>query len=293
VTEGASTHRLCFTGDLGRRNMPILEDPQIPEGIDTLISESTYGDRLHDDIEKMDDDLAVILKRTYERGGKVIIPSFALERAQEVVFALKQLKRQGRLPPMRVYVDSPLTVKITDVFKLHPECYDAETRALISGHDSPFEFEDLRYVEAIDDSKSVSGSNEPAIVISASGMCEAGRILHHLKAGIGDARNTILIVGYQAQHTLGRRLVEKRARVRIFGVERDRRAEVVVLNGFSAHADQNDLLEFADACRDRGKLQQIVLVHGDPKPQRILSDKLVERGYDAPFVPAPGDRLVL
>src|SRR5690606_723329 len=120
VTEGGQTHRLGFTGDLGRRNMPILEDPQIPDGVQTLITESTYGDRLHDDIEKMDDDLAAVLKRTYERGGKVIIPSFALERAQEVVFALKQLKREGRLPPMRVYVDSPLTVKITDVFKLHP-----------------------------------------------------------------------------------------------------------------------------------------------------------------------------
>lgn len=293
VTEGAATHRLAFTGDLGRRNMPILEDPQIPDGVQTLITESTYGDRLHDDIAKMDDDLAAVLKRTYERGGKVIIPSFALERAQEIVFALKQLKREGRLPPMRVYVDSPLTVQITDVFKLHPECYDAETRALLSGRDSPFEFEQLRYVEAVDDSKSVSESNEPCIVISASGMCEAGRILHHLKAGIGDARNTILIVGYQAQHTLGRRLVEQRARVKIFGVERDRHAEVVVLNGFSAHADQRDLIDFAEACRERGDLRRIVLVHGDPKPQRVLADKLVDRGFETPFVPAPGDRLTL
>ena len=293
VTESGKTHRLAFTGDLGRRNMPILEDPVIPDGVQTLITESTYGDRLHDDIEKMDDDLAQVVKRTYDRGGKLIIPSFALERAQEVVFALKQLKREGRLPPMRVYVDSPLTVKITDVFKLHPECYDDETRALLSGRDSPFEFDDLRYVEAVDDSKAISSSSDPCIIISASGMCEAGRILHHLKAGIEDAKNTVLIVGYQAQHTLGRRLVEQRARVKIFGVERDRHAEVVVLNGFSAHADQRDLLDFAAACRERGDLRRIALVHGDPQPQRVLKDKLVERGFEAPFVPAPGDRLTL
>src|SRR5262249_25704812 len=166
------------------------------------------------------------------------------------------------------YVDSPLTVKITDIFKLHPECYDAETRALLRGQSSPFDFDDLRYVEDVEASKQIDAQTGPAIIISASGMCEAGRILHHLKASIEDEKSTVLIVGYQAQHTLGRRLVEQRARVRIFGVERDRRAEVVVLNGFSAHADQRDLVHYAEACRAKGKVSRMALVHGDPKPQK-------------------------
>jgi metallo-beta-lactamase family protein len=293
VKEGDKKQRIAFTGDLGRTRMPILEDPQVPENVDVLITESTYGDRLHDSIEKMDDDLAEVINRTFTRGGKVVIPSFALERAQEVVLAIKGLKQAGRLPKMRVYVDSPLTVKITDIFKLHPECYDAETRAMLQRSESPFDFSDLRYIETPEDSKAVSSSAEPCIVIAASGMCEAGRVLHHLKATIESPKNTVLIVGYQAQHTLGRRLVEKQPRVKIFGVERERRAEVVVLNGFSAHADQRDLLSYIAACRDKGPLSKVVLVHGDLKPQKILADKLVERDLPRPFIPAPMDTLQL
>lgn len=294
VNEGGKTTRIAFTGDLGRMNMPILEDPQVPNDVDVLITESTYGDRLHDDIRKMEDDLAAVVKRTYERGGKVIIPSFALERAQEVVFALKQLKGQGRLPNIPVYVDSPLTVKITDIFKLHPECYDAETRELLRGKNSPFEFEELEYSESIEDSKAITTSDEPMIVISASGMCEAGRILHHLRSTIESPKNTVLIVGYQAQHTLGRRLVEKRDRVKIFGIERQRRADVVVLNGFSAHADQKDLLTYVSACRSAGgRLKRIALVHGEPGPQDVLAKKIVELGCERPAIPAPMDVLAI
>jgi metallo-beta-lactamase family protein len=293
LVDGPKPRRVAFTGDLGRMHMPILKDPEVPEGIDVLITESTYGDRLHDDIRQMDDDLCAVVKRTVERGGKVIVPSFALERAQELVFALKNLRKQGRLPRIPVYVDSPLTVKITDVFKLHPECYDAETRALLAGQDSPFEFDELDYIESKEKSKAVSASREPAIVISASGMCEAGRILHHLKATIEDARNTVLIVGYQAVHTLGRRLVEKRPRVKIFGVEHERKADVVVLGGFSAHADQKDLIAYAQACRERGPVERIALVHGDPEPQKVLAGKLRGAGFRRPVNPAPGDKLAL
>lgn len=294
IQEGGKRRRLAFTGDLGRKNMPILEDPQIPDGVDVLVTESTYGDRLHDSIAKMDDDLAAVIQTTFERGGKVVIPSFALERAQEIVLAIRKLKRDGRLPAkLPVFVDSPLTVKITDIFKLHPECYDDETRALLRGHESPFDFTDLQYVESVEESKEVSASAAPCVVIAASGMCEAGRVLHHLKATIEDSKNTVLIVGYQAQHTLGRRLVEKQNRVRILGVERERRADVVVLNGFSAHADQADLIDFAHRCKLQGSLEKIALVHGDPKPQRILSDKLVARGLPKPFVPAPMDTMDL
>jgi metallo-beta-lactamase family protein len=293
VEEGSMRRRIVFTGDLGRVNRPILRDPEVPDGADVLITESTYGDRLHDAVEKMDDDLAAVITRTYERGGRVLIPSFALERAQEVVFALKKLRRDNRIPKIPVFVDSPLTVKITDIFKLHPECYDTETRALLRGRDSPFDFADLHYVEDVEDSKAIDSRTGPSIIISASGMCEAGRILHHLKSSIEDEKNTVLIVGYQAQHTLGRRLVEQRARVRIFGVERDRRAEVVVLNGFSAHADQRDLVHYAESCRKNGKVSRLILVHGDPNPQKILADILTTKGFGSISIPAPKDRIAI
>ena len=289
VDDEGKTRRIVFTGDLGRRQMPILRDPEIPSGGEFLITESTYGDRLHSPIEQMDDDLAAILQRTHARGGKVVIPSFALERAQEVVFALKRLRKQGRMPPMRVYVDSPLTVKITDVFRMHPDCMDEDARKWISGDDGPFDFPGLTYVSDVEESKSLDMSRDPSVIISASGMCESGRILHHLKATIEGSENTVLIVGYQAPHTLGRRLVEKRPRVRIFGVERERRCEVVVLNGFSAHADQKDLVDFAEAARYRGPLRQVALVHGDPKAQQVLRQLLEDRRFPTLHVPAPGD----
>ncbi|MFO0619155.1 MAG: MBL fold metallo-hydrolase [Polyangiaceae bacterium] len=291
LEENGRKRRVVFTGDLGRKDRPILRDPEVAEGAEILITESTYGDRLHDSREKMDEDLATVVNRTVKRGGKVIIPSFALERAQEVVFALKKLRRANAIPRVPVFVDSPLTVRITDVFKLHPECYDAETRALMRGNDSPFEFEDLSYVEDKEGSKRITSAHEPAVIISASGMCEAGRILHHLRDGIEDEKNTVLIVGYQAAHTLGRRLVEKRARVKVFGVERERRADVVVLNGFSAHADQRDLVEYATATQAKGRLERVVLVHGDPAPQKILGEKLLGAGIPKVTAPAPGDRL--
>jgi metallo-beta-lactamase family protein len=283
--------RLIFTGDLGRRNMPILRDPETPPGATTLISESTYGDRLHRPIEEMEGELAAVLKRTYDRGGKVIIPSFSLERAQEVIFVLKKLQAKGQMPKMPCYVDSPLTVKITDIFKLHPECYDEETRALVTGSSSPFDFEDLRYVSEKEDSKALSASGDPAIVISASGMCEAGRVLHHLKAGIESEKNTVMLVGFQAQHTLGRRIVERRKRVKIFGVERDLRAEVVVMNGFSAHADQDDLVSFAKGCRDQGELRKVMLVHGESGALGALRSKLGEASFDDVTIPSRGDRI--
>ncbi len=291
VDVAGDTRRIVFTGDLGRRNMPILRDPEVPPGGHVLITESTYGDRQHDPVERMDDELAEVVKRTYERGGKLLIPSFALERAQEVIYALKRLQNQGRLPEVPVYVDSPLTVKVTDVFRMHPDCYDKDARKILQNRDSPFDFRGLRYVQSVEESKKIDQSQDPSITISASGMCESGRILHHLKANIGGKNNTIMIVGYQAQHTLGRRLVERRGRVRIFGVEQERRAEVVVMNGFSAHADQSDLIDFAEQVRERGKLRQIALVHGEPKSQKVLAAKLDEARFPSIHIPAPGERI--
>ncbi len=292
VEEEGRTKRVVFTGDLGRPDMPILRDPEVAGGADLLISESTYGDRLHDPIAKMEDDLADVIRRTFARGGKVIIPAFALERAQEIVFALKHLRRTNALPPIPVFIDSPLTVQITEIFKMHPECFDAEARALLRGNDSPFHFDGLRYVEDIEDSKRISARPDPAVIIAASGMCEAGRVLHHLRGAVESAANTVLIVGFQAQHTLGRRLVEKRDKVRILGVERDRRCEVTVLNGFSAHADQADLLRYVDDCRAVGPLSRVALVHGEPKAQAVLRDRLREKGLRVD-VPRVGDRIEL
>ena len=241
------TKRIVFTGDLGRHDLPILRDPEMPERRARADHREHLRRPLHPAIEQMDDELAAVLNRTYARGGKVVIPSFALERAQEVVYSLKKLRGAGRIPAMPVYVDSPLTVNITEVFRLHPECYDAEARRLLTGGDSPFEFEGLRYTASVEESAAIHRRDEPCVIISASGMCEAGRVLHHLRATVEDAKNTVVIVGFQAQHTLGRRIVERRPRIRIFGVERRLAAEVVVMNGFSAHADQNDLLAFAEA----------------------------------------------
>ncbi|MGA7123152.1 MAG: MBL fold metallo-hydrolase [Polyangiaceae bacterium] len=289
LDEDGEQRRLVFTGDLGRHGMPILRDPECPPDADVLIMESTYGDRMHAPIGEMNSKLAAVVARVSKRGGKIVIPSFALERAQEVVFSLKALKRQGQMPAMPVYVDSPLTVKITDIFKLHPECFDAETRALLEGRESPFDFEQLRYVSTKEESKAIDAEAEPSIIISASGMCEAGRVLHHLKATLEDPKNAVLIVGFQAPDTLGRRLVEHRARVKVFGVERDVRAEIVVMNGFSAHADQKDLLDFADEASRGGRLKKIFLVHGEPGPQKAIVDLLRKSGTVTVSAPAAGE----
>ncbi len=293
VDEDGTRTRVAFAVDLGRKGLPILREPEIPGGINCLITESTYGDRRHAPIEEVDDALAEAVNRTVQRGRKILIPAFALERAQEVVYALKRLRAAHKVPAIPVYVDSPLTVKLTDVFKMHPECYDKQTYARLVGGDPPFEFDGLHYVSDKEESKAIAAQPGPYIVIAASGMCEAGRILHHLREGVEDQRNTVLIVGFQAQHTLGRRIAEHQRDVRIFGVMRRLAAEVVVLHGFSAHADQKDLLEFAESVRNQGKLRQVVLVHGEPPAQAVLADKLGELGFPTVLVPFSGERIRL
>jgi len=290
--EGAVT-RLVFTGDLGRPHLPILRDPQVPDGANCLLMESTYGDRLHGPLEQSATALAETISRTVARGGKVIIPSFALERAQEVIFELKRLRLAGRIPLVPVYVDSPLTVKLTEVFRRHPDCYDRETFELLRSGESPFDFEGLEYVSEVAKSKAIDAADEPCVIISASGMCEGGRVLHHLRMAIENERNTVLTVGFQAQHTLGRRLVERRREVRIFGLMHPLRAEVVVLDGFSAHADQRGLVEFAEATRKRGQLQQVILVHGELPAQKALAGVLDEHGFPTVHIPEAGTRLRL
>lgn len=293
VEDEGNRVKVAFAVDLGRKGLPILREPETPTGINYLIMESTYGDRRHAPIEEVDTALADAVNRAIKRGGKIFIPAFALERAQEVVYALKRLRATHKVPTVPVYVDSPLTVKLTDVFKMHPECYDKKTYAQLVSGDPPFEFDGLHYVSDKEESKAIAAQPGPCIVIAASGMCEAGRILHHLREGIEDHRNTILIVGFQAQHTLGRRIVERQREVRVFGVMRRLLAEVVVLNGFSAHADQKDLLEFAEEVREQGKLRRIALVHGEPPAQDALMAKLAEQGHPTVTAPGPGERIRL
>lgn len=293
VEDEGRTTRVAYTGDLGRHHLPILRDPELPDGVECLLTESTYGDRLHGDVEKLGETLAEVVNRTHARGGKIVIPSFALERAQEVIYELKLLRGTGRIPALPVYVDSPLTVKLTDVFRMHPECYDRAARELLLHGDSPFQFDGLRYVSSVEDSMAIDEDDRPAIIISASGMCEGGRVLHHLRTTIGDSRNTVAIVGFQAAHTLGRRLVEQRREVRIFGLPHTRRAEVVVLDGFSAHADQAGLLAFAEGVRERGPLGRVVLVHGEPPAQDAFARLLGTRGFPAVDVPAAGQKIRL
>jgi metallo-beta-lactamase family protein len=287
VDDDGEKKRVVFTGDLGRRGTPILRDPEVVSGANLLIMESTYGDRVHPPYAGLENDLADVITRVVARGGKIVIPTFALERAQEVVYALKRLRKAKRVPIVPVYVDSPLTVKVTEVFQRHPDCFDEEAREHLTGDDSPFDFDGLRYVSEKVDSQAIDVADGPAIILSASGMCEAGRVLHHLRATVEDPKNAVIIVGFQAQHTLGRRIVERRPRIRIFGVERDLRAEVVVLNGFSAHADRDDLLAYAEATRERGKLREVVLVHGEDKSLAALRASLLERSFPTVHIARP------
>jgi metallo-beta-lactamase family protein len=293
LTEDGRTVRLVFSGDLGRHGTPLLRDPEIPPGAQALIVESTYGDRLHPPRPEMTEELGRILGRTLARGGRAIIPTFALERAQEILHALRALKARGELRGVPVVMDSPLAVKVTDVFRMHLDVFDAEARALFEAGHSPFDFPDLRYVSDVEESKALSAGTAPAVILAASGMCESGRVLHHLRTTLGDPNSTVVIVGFQAPHTLGRRLVERRARVRIFGVERDRLCDVAVLNGFSAHADQAGLLDWVESVRAAGALGPVALVHGEPPAQRVLRTRLEDAGLLDVRIPEPGDRMHL
>jgi metallo-beta-lactamase family protein len=290
VEEDGRTRRLLFTGDLGREDMPILRDPRVMDGVDILITESTYGDRTHPVREDQDRALRDIVVDTYKRGGKLIIPAFAVGRTQELVYAFHRMVEARRVPDQPVFVDSPLAVNVTEIFRLHPECYDEELRTFIShdGHRDPFGFYRLRYIRLTEDSKELNFLREPAVIISASGMCEAGRILHHLKNNIEDPRTTVLIVGWQAPHTLGRRIMERQPVVKIFGVEYRLNARVETLLGFSAHADRTGLLEYAGTLRDRGPVQAAFVVHGEEEASLALAEGLRQLGIARVQVPEEG-----
>jgi metallo-beta-lactamase family protein len=291
VVENGQTRRVVFSGDLGRKGLPIIRDPELPPlPVDYVVMESTYGNRIHGSVQHMESELERVIRQTVQRGGKVIVPAFAVGRTQELIYALHSLSKQGRIPPIPVYIDSPLAINVTEVFKLHPECFDAETRAFLEEHGEVFDFSRAHFVSSREESLALNDLTEPAIIISASGMVEAGRILHHLRNTVEDERNTILIVGFMAQHTLGRRLAEQRPRVRIWGVERALHARVEVLTEFSAHADRNDLLAFASGCGTT--TQKFFLVHGEPEAQQPLARDMTARGLSV-HIPSRGEVVTL
>ena len=289
VRENGKTTTLGFSGDLGRKNMPILKDPEPIGDVDIWISESTYGGRVHEPISGMEQRLLEVIQRTIDRGGKVIVPAFSVGKTQELLYVLFTLNDSGRLPAIPIFVDSPLSVNTTEVFRVHPECFDKETLKHILANEDPFGFGRLKYIKSVDESKKLNDIHEPCIIIASSGMCEAGRILHHLANNIQNPRNTVLVVGFMAEHTLGRRIVERQPELKIFGDLYQLKSEVAILNAFSAHAGQDELVEYAQTM-NKGKLKSIFLVHGEIAQAQELSRKLSEAGYGNISIPARGDK---
>jgi len=280
IDDAGRRKRLAFSGDIGRKHLPILRDPEFVSDADYIIMESTYGNRVHAPIENAAADLKEQVLKTFNRGGKIIIPSFAVGRTQELVYALHQLHEAGEIPHLDIFVDSPLAVNVTEAFENHPEVYDEEIKAFMQNEHvkNPFGFEDLQYIRDVEDSKKLNTRREPAIIISASGMCEAGRILHHLKNHIGDPRNTILFVGYQGEHTLGRKILEGQSPVPILGDRYEVRAEVHKLEGYSGHADRNALLNWLEQAHKTKTPRRVFLVHGEPDNMFPLAEAIEKRG---------------
>ncbi len=287
----AQNIRFGFTGDLGRKNLPILKDPEQLENLDILISESTYGDRLHDEIKDVEEKFAASIRDAHKRNGKIIIPAFAMGRTQEILYMLRKLLKENKIPHIPIFVDSPLSKVATEVFAIHPECYDDELAKLIREGVDPFADGDgVQFTQDVEESKALNDFPGSCIIISASGMCEFGRIRHHLANHVPNEDNLVLIVGFQAQNTLGRKLVEGETPVNIFGEPHDVNCLVEIYNAFSGHADQKGLLRFAE---NAGNLKDIFLVHGEPKQQQALAEKMSELSNvkeDAEIhIPFPGE----
>jgi len=261
IKEGGAVKTFVFTGDLGRKNTPIIRDPYQIQQADALVMESTYGNKLHSPAGQVLSVLEEIVKKTVARKGKIIIPAFSVGRTQEIIVHLHQLADSKRIPAIPVFVDSPLSVNVTNIYKSHTECYDDEIKQVFERDEDPFGFAKLNYITDIEDSKRLNTYNLPCIIISASGMCESGRIKHHLKNNIENPNNTILIIGYQAENTIGRQIVEKVKKIRLFDGFYSLNAEVRVMNEFSAHADKNELLGYVKPIKD--KINKVFLVHGE------------------------------
>ena len=286
VGRSGGTTRLVFSGDVGRKGLPIIRDPQPPSGAHGVIMESTYGNRDHASTESARAELGRVVRETAARGGRILVPSFAVGRTQELIYHLHELLDAGQIPRIPIYVDSPLAISATHVFEMHPDAFD-QSELGVQRLGQLFRDGAVHYVRDAGESRKLNTASGPMVIIAASGMVESGRILHHLAHGAPDPRNTVLIVGFQAEHTLGRRIVERQATLKIFGAEVPLRAHVEVLNGYSAHADRRELHAWLDAVKDTSpNLSHVWLVHGEPPAQAALGDRLRASGY-AVDAPAP------
>ena len=281
---------LAFTGDLGRKGAAVVQDPDIIDRADVLITESTYGGRDHGPMDEARKNLARVVRETANNRGLLIIPAFAVGRTQDVVYHLHELMQSEEIPQMPVYVDSPLATNITEIFRAHPECYDEETEQLLmqDGGDDPFGFNMLRYTRSTEESKKLNNIRRPAIIISASGMCEGGRVLHHLRRNIGDPNTTVLFVGFQAENTLGRKLLRGDKTARIYGEEHEVRARMEKIDGYSAHADEGEMLDFINAIPNRPK--HVFVVHGEPDATAAMATGLARLGIEDIAIPERGER---
>lgn len=279
--------RLIYSGDIGRPGLPIIRDPDPIPPAEYLIMESTYGGKFHKSGTHVVNKLADVINRTCQRGGRIIAPAFAVGRTQQLVLLLHELVKEERIPSIPLFVDSPLAVNVTAIFRKHPECFDNETLQWLQDGEDPFGFRRLQYIREAAESKKLNGLHGPFLVISASGMCEVGRILHHLRNNIGDPRNTVLITGFQAEHTLGRKLVEKCREVRIFGEPMTVRAEISSVDELSGHADQGELMAWLRPLVPT--LKRVFLVHGEPRQTEALAELIRSEYRLEVTIPAPGD----
>ncbi len=270
--------KVGFSGDLGRQDLPIIKDPEIMPPMDYLILEGTYGDRLHQSIGMGQEELGEIINQTVRKKGKIIIPAFTIERTQELIYFIHSLLLNDQIPPIPIYIDSPMAVNATAIFATHPECFDRETyENFISLNINPFGFDNIKYIVSTQESIALNSQKGPAIIISASGMAENGRILHHLKNNIEDPSNTIAIVGFMAENTLGRKLVERQKQIKIFGKTYKVKAKIRTLNAFSGHADYEEIINWLGR-HDLSRMKKIFLVHGEEKALKSLKSKLISFG---------------
>ncbi len=291
VEEGNTTRRFCYSGDLGRAQPRLLRAKDFVAEMDALLVESTYGNRRHDSSAQIETELAQVVRETVARGGRVVIPAFAVDRTQEIVFILRDLRERGAIPDLAIFVDSPLASDVTDVYRVHLDCFNADAGERLLHRADPFGMQQLRYVRARAESVQINYVTEPCIIIAGAGMCEGGRIRHHLVRVVEDARNTILIVSYQAVNTLGRRLADREERVKILGNEYVRRARVKILNGFSGHADSGELVEWLK--EGAGKLKNVCIVHGEESQSLAFAEKVRALGIANVSVPQRGETVML
>ncbi len=293
ITENGKTTRIAYTGDIGRTRNRILRPPEPFPQCDYLITESTYGNRLHPVYEEADSELLRIVTETcVKKGGKLIIPAFAIGRTQEVVFALNNYFNEGKLPRINIYVDSPLAVNATDIFRMHTDCLNEEVREVLESDPDPFGFSSLQYIKSVEKSKKLNFMEKPCVIISASGMMEAGRVKHHLANSLSNPRNTVLAVGYCSPETLGARILSGEKEVSIFGEKHIVRADVEQIEAFSGHGDYNEMIGFL-SCQDKSQIRKVFLVHGEYEAQQYYKTQLENAGFRNLIIPGPGNEFEL